>query len=152
MLNEAKEELKRADHLLYVTLKYTRTSDVIKNTVHRLVNSFDNAVIFALEILKKKKKIKEIPLTPISRAESLRKTYKRQEIKDLVDFYFLLKKIDRANFYRREEFRKHVALIVEEGDEVIQVDIETLEEYFVKTKQFIEYIELKFKEQFYGKS
>ena len=146
MLNEAKEELKRADHLLYVTLKYTRTSDVIKNTIHRLINSFDNAIIYSLEILKTKKKIKAIPLTPISRAELLRKLYNKPEMKQFIDFYFLLKKIDRAVFYRREEFRRHVALVVEEGDEIIQVDMETLEEYYVRTGQFLEYIELKFNE------
>ncbi len=146
MLAEAKEELKRADHLLYVTLKYTRTGDVIKNTIHRLLNAIDNVVIFALEILKKKKKLKFIPLTPVSRAELLKKLYKRPEMKQFLDFYFLLRKIDKAEFYKREEFRKHVALIVEYRDEVIQVDIETLEEYFIKTRQFIEYIELKFRE------
>ncbi|MBS3134617.1 hypothetical protein J4214_05290 [Candidatus Woesearchaeota archaeon] len=145
MLNEAKEELKRADHLLYVTLKYTRTGDVIKNTIHRLVNAFDNAVIYSLEILKTKKKTKIIPLTPISRAELLMKLYKKPEMKYFLDFYFLLKKIDKAEFYKREEFRKNVALIVECGDEVIQVDTETLQEYFLKTKSFLEYIQEKFK-------
>ena len=49
MIPEAKEELKRADHLLYVTLKYTRTADVIKNTIHRLLNAIDYAIIFSLE-------------------------------------------------------------------------------------------------------
>ena len=145
MLNEAKEELKRADHLLYVTLKYTRTGDVIKNTIHRLVNAFENAVIYSLEILKTKKKTKIIPLTPISRAELLMKLYKKPEMKYFLDFYFLLKKIDKAEFYKREEFRKNVALIVECGDEVIQVDTETLQEYFLKTKSFLEYIQEKFK-------
>ena len=36
--DNAKQELKRADHLLYVTLKYTRTVDVIKNTIKISVN------------------------------------------------------------------------------------------------------------------
>ena len=146
MLAEAKEELKRADHLLYVTLKYTRTADVIKNTIHRLLNSIDNAIISSLEILKKKKRLKEIPLTPVSRAELLSKLYNKAEMKQFLDFYFLLRKIDKAEFYKREEYRKHVALIVEYGDEVIQVDTETLEEYYIKTKQFVEFVELKFRE------
>ena len=145
MLNEAKEELKRADHLLYVTLKYTRTGDVIKNTIHRLLNSIDNAVIYALETLKKKKKLKDVPLTPVSRAELLKKLYNKIEMKQFLSFYFLLRKIDKAEFYKREEYRKHVALVVEYNDEVIQVDTETLQEYFLKTRQFIEYVELKFK-------
>ncbi|MAG47319.1 hypothetical protein CL617_01830 [archaeon] len=145
MIDESKEELKRADHLLYVTLKYTRTADVIKNTIHRLLTAFDNAIIHSLEILKEKKKIKELPLTPISRAELLRKTYKRPEMREFLDFYFTLKKIDRSDFSKREEYRKNVALVIESGNEVLLVDTVTLTEYFYKTKDFVQYISEKFK-------
>ena len=37
-LENAKEELKRIDHLIYVTLKYTRTVDVLLSVVERMVN------------------------------------------------------------------------------------------------------------------
>ena len=37
----ASEELKRAEHLLYVSLKYTRTSDVMKSLIDRLIACFD---------------------------------------------------------------------------------------------------------------
>ena len=33
LVEGAKEELKRADHSIYITLKYTRTVDVIKNII-----------------------------------------------------------------------------------------------------------------------
>src|SRR3989344_8510684 len=110
-INEANEEMKRADHLLFVTLKYTRTTDVIKNAIGRLVNAFDNGVIHALEILKKKKKLKEIPLSPVSRAEVLRDLTKRDlYMLDYLNLYFLLRKIYHAEYTKKEEFRKHVAL------------------------------------------
>ncbi len=47
--DSALQELKRADHLIYVTLKYTRTVDVIKNTIKRL----------KIKITKRLRKIKE---------------------------------------------------------------------------------------------
>ncbi len=145
-LNEAKEEIKRADHLLFVTLKYTRTTDVIKNAIARLINSYDNAVIHALEVLKEKKKIKEIPLTPISRAELLRDNNKRDiMILDFLNNYFLLRKIYRAEYTKKEEFRKNVALTVMHNDDVIEINIETLEEIYNKTKEFVEYISEKYK-------
>ena len=145
-INEAKEEMKRADHLLFVTLKYTRTTDVIKNAIARLLNAFDNAVIYALEVLKKKKKLKEIPLSPVSRAEVLRDLNKRDIIMlDYLNLYFLLRKIYRAEYTKKEEFRKHVALTVLHKDEVIEINIDKIEEYYDKTKEFVDYIAEKFK-------
>ena len=59
--SDAREELKRADHLLYVTLKYTKNIDVIKNAIRRLVNSCDYTILDVMEYLKSRKKIKEYP-------------------------------------------------------------------------------------------
>ncbi len=145
-INEAKEEIKRADHLLFVTLKYTRTTDVIKSVINRLLEAYDYAVIHALEYLKKKKKIKSIPLTPVSRAELLRDSFKRDiVILDSLNGYFLLRKIQHAEYTKKEEFRKHVTLTVIHNDEAIEINIETLEELYNKTKEFIDYINEKFK-------
>ena len=145
-INEAKEEIKRADHLLFVTLKYTRTTDVIKNAISRLLSSYDNAIIHALESLKKKKKIKDIPLTPVSRAETLRDSNKRDiNMLDFLNGYFLLRKIQRAEYTKKEEFRKHVTLTVMHNDEAIEINIETLEALYNKTKEFVDYIAEKYK-------
>src|SRR3989344_2153890 len=144
-LNEAKEEIKRADHLLYVTLKYTRTTDVIKNVIARLLDSYDNAIIYALEYLKKKKKIKNIPLTPVSRAEILRDNNRRDIIiLDALNGYFLLRKIQRAEYTKKEEFRKHVTLTVMHNDEAIEINIEILEDLYNKTREFVDYINEKY--------
>lgn len=145
-LNDAKGEIQRADHLLFVTLKYTRTIDVMKSIILRLANAADNAIIYALENLKSKKKIKVIPLTPVSRAELLRDLKKRDIlILDFLNTYFLLRRIYRAEYTKREEFRKNVTLTVMDNDEVIEVNIKTLEEYYNRAKEFIDYINEKFK-------
>lgn len=145
-LNDAKGEVQRADHLLFVTLKYTRTIDVMKSVIARLANAYDNAVIYALEKLKGKKKIKQIPLTPVSRAELLRDLYKRDIIiLDAMNTYFFLRKVAKAEYTKKEEFRKNVTLTVMHRDEVIEVNIKTLEEYYDKTKEFIDYVNEKFK-------
>ena len=39
-LDNAKEELKRVDHLFYVSLKYTRTADMMRHLIERLINAF----------------------------------------------------------------------------------------------------------------
>lgn len=138
----AREELKRADHLLYVTLKYTRTADVIKNTVKRLISALDFSIQEALEILKSKKKLKEVPRTALLRAELLDE--KRKEFRDAMDFYFMLRKIDAADYTGKEEFRKGVAMISEiNSKEKIIVDIATLKKYFERTIQIVQEIEEK---------
>ena len=49
--DSSRGQMLRADHLFHVTLKYTRTADVIKNTIKRLVTSLEYAIT---EILEKK--------------------------------------------------------------------------------------------------
>jgi len=145
-LNDAKAEIDRADHLLFVTLKYTRTTDVIKNVVSRLANAYDNAVIYALEKLKDKKKIKKIPLTPVSRAEMLRDSYKKDIFMlDAMNNYFLLRKVAHSEYTKKEEFRKNVTLTMMHNDEAVEINIKSLEDYYKKTKAFIDYIAEKFK-------
>ena len=144
--SDAKEELKRADHLLYVTLKYTKNIDVIKNTIKRLINACDYAILDVMEYLKAKKKIKEIPLMPISRAEEVKKYLKKTELIEFIDFYLLLKRVDRAEYTKKEEFKKNVRLVVmNENEESYEINIEKLYEFFEKTKEFIRYVEENYK-------
>ena len=58
-LEDAREEMKRAEHLLYVSLKYTRTVDVIKSLIGRLINAIDATTDKLLDYAVQKKKIKE---------------------------------------------------------------------------------------------
>ncbi len=145
MLDDAIQELKRADHSLYISLKYTRTVDVMKSTIHRLVNTFDNAIIHALETLKSKKRIEELPLTPISRAETLRKSTRQVELLDFLNFYFFLRSVDKAEYTKREEYRKHITLIVMHDDNVVEITVPDLDAYYRKTKEFVLYIKKNYK-------
>ena len=141
----AVNELKRADHLLFVTLKYTRSCDIIKSIINRLIGAFDLAIIDALISLKKKKKIQKIPLTPISRAEILKDSYKKIDMLDYLNFYFLLRFIYKAEYTKREEFKRHVTLTVMQDDEAVEVDIDKMYIYYEKTKEFVKYVEENFK-------
>ncbi len=139
--DEAFEELKRADHLVYVTLKYTRTADVIKNIIKRLINAYDLVIIEALTYAQKKKKIKSIPLIPRARCELLLKLIKDKKLKEYIDFYFLLKKIDKLDYTKKNEYRKNVTLVSMENDlKLVEVDIKTLYQYHDKTRELVVYL------------
>lgn len=139
----AEEELKRADHLIYVTLKYTRTSEVIKNTIKRLINAYDFAVLEALNYLK----VKDISEVPRRRVKQLEE--KIPKLKKESKFYHLLKEIDSSQFKGKEEYRKNVTLLTKPAN----VNVETLREYFERTILFVKNIEemVKNKTEF-GKS
>ena len=144
--SDAREELKRADHLLYVTLKYTKNIDVIKNAIRRLINACDHSILDVMEWLKAKKKIDEIPLMPFVRAMEVRKRFRKIDLIEFIDFYLLLKKIDRAEYTKKEEFKKNVRLIaMNEDGESWEVNIEKLYEFFERTKDFVSYVEENYK-------
>ena len=140
-LTDALNELKRVDHLIYVSLKYTRTVDVIKSVIERILNSFDFVILELLEYAKEKKLIKEYPNSPGLKVSLLKKTFHdNQELIEYLDFYLLLRRVSRAEFTRREEYRRHVTMIATlETDGVIEIDIDKLEEYHKKTKKFLEF-------------
>ena len=120
------EELKRADHLIYVTLKYTRTVDVMKNIIKRFISAFDFAVTEAL----KRYKIKPNSVAQVRFKQLESKVH---EVKDYREFYLLLRKIDKAKYSAREEYRKNVTLVLSD----LEVKVDTLKEYFDKTKEFV---------------
>lgn len=136
LIEGAKEELKRADHSIYVTLKYTRTVDVIKNVIKRLINACDLAIIEALEHLKKQKKVKEIPPASKLRANLIASSFPK--LKKEITFYFLLKDIDKAGFKKKDEYRKNVALVVRLKGNDVEINIEALKKYFERTVQFVD--------------
>jgi len=140
-LEEARDELKRVDHLVYVSLKYTRTVDVIKSVVDRIINAFDFVLLALLNYLKEKKKIKEFPQSPGMKVELIAEKFNNQELNSYLDFYLMLRKISRAQYTKREEYRRHVTMIASlDNEETVEVDIDILKEYYDKTKQFLDFV------------
>jgi len=140
-LNEAREELKRADHILYVSLKYTRTVDMIRHMIERLISTFDFLVDYILEDLKKKKKINEIPPNIAIKCELIKKKNNDETIRELVDFYLYLRRLIRAKYTREREYRKHVTMISNLDNTIINIKIESMYEYFKKTKDYVDYLQ-----------
>ena len=139
---EAVQELKRVDHLFWVSLKYTRTVDVIKNTIDRIINCIGFGLEALLKYAKEKKLITSIPTNAGLRCDLLKKTFPDNlELIDYINFYLMLRKLSKAEYTKREEFRRHVTMIatIDKG-EVINVSIDTLKEYYEKTKNFIAFV------------
>lgn len=134
LAESALEEIKRADHSIYVSLKYTRTVDIIKNTIKRLISAMDISIIQGLEYAKQEKKLPSIPQSARQRANDIIKLY--PQMKKSIEFYQKLKNIDRADYTKKEEYRKNVALIAKIGTKKIEVGMEELKDFFDSTVVF----------------
>ena len=142
LLEEAKSELKRADHLVFVSLKYTRTVDVIRSVVERLINAFEFGCHILLEDAKKGGLIKSYPASTGVRIELLMNLLSyEQEIISYLNLFVLLRKIIKADFSRMEEYRRHVRMIVTiDTGETLEVNIDNVKENFERTTKFLEIV------------
>lgn len=136
-------EYRRADHLLYVSLKYTKTADVIRNVLERWSSTIELCVERLLIRAKRTKKIKQIPTTPLAKVELLLKFHKTKLVKEVIDLYLFFRRLKTLEQMRMHEFRKHVALLVIEKKKEINIDIPQLYEWNSKIKEFLEYVKEK---------
>ncbi|MBN1175281.1 hypothetical protein JXA48_01420 [Candidatus Woesearchaeota archaeon] len=139
-LEDAGEELKRADHLIYVSLKYTRTADVLLNTLSRMIDAYDYLITALLSYARDTKNLKENPQTPIEKGNLVKKMYPQQEVQDNIDLYFLLRKIHRAPYDKEQEYRRHVAIMtqIDGREEIVNIDIIT--QYYEFQKNFYGFV------------
>ena len=133
-LSRAVEEVKRVDHLYFVTLKYTRTADVILNTIKRMISAIEFGTEDVLGYMHEKSRLKEIPQTNKERVAILKRYGLTEED---IDFYNFLKRIERSSYSGREEYRKNVAMVTN----FVEVDIALLGEYFDKLRGVINKME-----------
>ncbi len=140
-LEEAREELKRVDHSIYVSLKYTRTVDVLMNVTSRMIDAYSGMVDALLKWALSEKKIADLPVSPIERGELVKKLFPEQEFIDNMELYFLMRKIHRSNPQKENEYRRHVTLrtFIEGREEIVNIDIAT--QYYHFQKKFFETVE-----------
>ena len=132
------QEKTAADHLLYVSLKYTKTTDVILNLISRWRSLIEIAVNIMLEKAHKKKLVKAIPVAPKQKIDLAREAYKKnKEILAAIDLYEFFKRVDSLEKTREGEFRKNVALRVLDKGEWVGIDLDKLKEYNSTIERFI---------------
>lgn len=144
-IEDAKEELKRVDHLIFVSLKYTRTVDVLLNVIKRLIDAYDFAIEALLRFGKDKNMFsEEIPNNPISKTELVLRVFKDPVIKQNMELYLLFRKIVKINindYERLNEYRRHVTLKTKVDKENIEIKIDNVTEYYTIIKEFVKYID-----------
>ncbi|MBD3247238.1 hypothetical protein GF378_01305 [Candidatus Pacearchaeota archaeon] len=134
-----------ADHLFYVSLKYTKTCDVINNLLLRWRKMIETAIDQILKHAKKKKKISSIPTNPVKKIDAVKKLFKKDKnFIQVIEFYNMLRKLEDLRKERSGEFRKNVCLkIYYQGREIninleqLKIYADMLEKFISTTKQFL---------------
>jgi len=140
ILEKIMKEKTSADHLLYVSMKYTKTCDVMINLLKRWKIMIDYVFDGLLEKAKKKKKIKSIPTAPKLKVDLIKKAFSKEpNVMETVEKYELFKLIDVLKKRKESEFRKGVCLIVTYKNEEIDINLDKLKEYSELLEKFINY-------------
>jgi hypothetical protein len=140
VMHDALEEIKRVDHLIYVSLKYTRTVDVIKSVMQRMLDSMDFLII--ANLMATKISDLDMPKLPSERARLLKAKYPaNDQLGKYLEFYTLIRKVLRAEYTASQEFRRHVTMSVKfpDEDDNIDINIDKIYEYYVFLKEFFDY-------------
>jgi hypothetical protein len=130
-----------ADHLLYVSLKYTKTCDVIINLLLRWKIMIDMGMEKLVENAKKEKKWKPVSDAPRAKLVQLMKIYADEPvIKQTLELYELFRDIEKLEKVRESEFRKGVNLRVTYKGQLISINLDKLKEYSQILEKFISYL------------
>ena len=137
-MEEIIQEKISADHLLYVSLKYTKTCDVIMNLILRWRKMIEISLNKILKHAKKKKRISSIPTNPVGKIDAVRKLLRKDNnFLEILELYEMFRKIEELRKERIGEFRKNVTLKVIYRGEEVNINLEKLKEYATKLEKFI---------------
>lgn len=138
-LKKADSDIKRAEHTLFVSLKYSRTADVLKSFVDRAIECVDTIVGCLLTFEKDKGLIDDFPNNVGLQYDFVKSEFNTPLIGEMIDFVFYMKKLSRAKYTSSQEFRRHIALAFEVDGKEIIMKSDDAREHLKKLKFFLEH-------------
>ena len=140
-MEEIIKEKISADHLLYVSLKYTKTCDVIINLLSRWKNMIERGIDRLVAKAKKEKKWKPVPDAPLAKLVQLKKLYSgKPEVTETLALYELFRDIEKLEKVRENEFRKGVNLKVFYRNQIVNINLNQLKDYAAILERFISFL------------
>jgi hypothetical protein len=138
MISEILKEKTSADHLLYVSMKYTKTCDVILNLIARWKSMIEMSFDAIIQKAYDDDVIKQMPESPKQKIEFLKTYFKKMKaLQETVPVYIFFKRIPDTQKTREGEFRKNVNLKIVEAGKITEINMEKLKEYAELLERFI---------------
>jgi len=139
-MHEVERERKMAEHLYYVSLKYSKTGDVILNLMMRWEKMIDKCIDILLKKAKKEKKISEIPIAPKARELAVRQSFKDPIVQEVMELYSMFRRLPQSEKFKEHEFRKNVALKIMDGGREIEANMEKLKSWNELLIKFLDFV------------
>jgi len=140
-MHEVEREKKMAEHLYYVSLKYTKTGDVILNLISRWERMIDKCMDILLKKAKKNKKISDIPTAPKAKELAIRQAYVKEPLViQIMELYSLFRRIPQSEKLREHEFRKNVTLKIIDCGREVDANMEKLKEWNDLLLKFVDFV------------
>jgi hypothetical protein len=137
-MEEIIQEKISADHLLYVSLKYTKTCDVITNLLLRWRKMIETCIDQLLKKAKKEGKVSEVSENAMGKIKQIKEVFVNDKgFIEVIDFFMMLRKLEDLKCERIGEFRKNVALKIQFRGQEINVNLEQLKNYAEMIEKFI---------------
>lgn len=140
-IDDARGELKRADHQIFVSLKYTRTADVLRNIIERFVACYDYLIEGFLVKAEQEGKVDSIPASPVVRVKDVRRLYEDSILHTALERYLFFRRVMNSTYEAINEYRRHVAMVFEMDSVESQINIDNISEYYEEMKEFLKYVE-----------
>lgn len=138
MITEILKEKTSADHLLYVSMKYTKTCDVILNLVARWKSMMEMCFDALIKKSFDEGQIKMMPNSPKQKIEFMKLYFKKQKaVQETIPTYIFFKRVPELPKTRIGEFRKNVSLKITDGQNTVDINLEKLKEYSELLERFI---------------
>jgi hypothetical protein len=138
-------ELYRLEHLIYVSLKYTRTSDILISIIRRSISFLDLVWIALLEKAKKEKKIEDYGAQPLAAVARVKELYSDERIEAMIAYYLKLRKISKADYISQNEYRRQLTMtVILSQDEVERITIDSVTEDYKSLSAFFSYLRDKY--------
>jgi len=111
-----------------------------------MIGTYDYIWDDFLSRLEREKKIFEIPTSPGQKCNILKQEFGTDpKVVEFIDFYLLLRQFNIANYTALKEFRRHVAMrALFPSGEYKELNIDIITDYYKQTKEFVEYIKVRY--------
>lgn len=147
----ASEDLKRVDHIIYVSLKYTKTVDMLRNGIDRMISTMFYLREHLLNAAYDKDLIESIPKIEKFKGELLVKLINLEEFDEFINFYRYMRNLIKQPYTKHHEFRKNMHMLVDdqESGEDIAVNVELILEYYNKLNDYVKLTKRILEENFF---
>jgi hypothetical protein len=86
------------------------------------------------------KKIDSIPDSPVAKATRLKKLYEDEIIIENMNTYLLFRRLIRSEYSKRNEYRRYVTMIANDNGTIVEIDIDSITEYFDRLRLLFNHV------------